>query len=162
MLNVHSTLHVAYWPRPSCQKKKCTCVNNRCIRSKISGDQGRPWLSRGWTECEIVTLAGSRWASNYYITPATGSSDQLEMRCCRENQHPAEGALGTPDWAVEVQSLRWVGEKMLEWGPCPREAEPSGPRLSSPGERERNTVMAIRVGVNMLQFCSVSNSPLTQ
>ena len=33
-----------------------------------------------------------------------------------------------------------------------------GPRLSSPGERERNAVMANRVGVNMLQFCSVSNS----
>ena len=29
---------VTYWPRPSCQKKKCTWVNNRCIRSKISGD----------------------------------------------------------------------------------------------------------------------------
>ena len=47
---------------------------------------------------------------------------------------------------------------MLEWGPCPREAGPTGPRLSSPGERERNTVMANRLGVNMLQFCSVSNS----
>ena len=35
-------------------------------------------------------------------------------------------------------------------------------RLSCPGERERNAVMAIRVGVNMLQFCSVSNSPLSQ
>ena len=51
-----------------------------------------------------------------------------------------------------------VGEKMLEWGTCHREAGPLGPRLSSPEERERNAVMAIRVGVNMLQFCSVSNS----
>ena len=33
-----------------------------------------------------------------------------------------------------------------------------GLRLSSTGERERNAVMAIRVGVNMLQFCLVSNS----
>ena len=47
---------------------------------------------------------------------------------------------------------------MLEWGPSPREAGPPGPRLSSPGEQERNAVMAIRVGVNILQFCSVSNS----
>ena len=38
----------------------------------------------------------------------------------------------------------------VEWAP--------GPRLSSPGERERNAVMANRVRVNMLQFCSVSNS----
>ena len=50
---------VAYWPptRPSGQKKKCASVNNRCIRSKISG---------GDLDCRIVTLAGSRWASNYY------------------------------------------------------------------------------------------------
>ena len=118
-------MYVAYWPpaRPSSQKKKCTCVNNWCIRSKIS-DQGRPWLSRGWIECEIIMLAGSTWASNYYITLATGSSGQLERRCWNEDHVP---------------------EKL-------------GPQLNSPGERERNAVMAIRVGVNMLQFCSVSNS----
>ena len=79
-------------------------------------------------------------------------SGQLEIRCGRENQHQAEGAFKTPDWVVAV------GEKMLEWGTCPREAGLPGPRLSSPGERERNTVMAIRVGVNMLQFGLVSNS----
>ena len=45
--------------------------------------------------------------------------------------------------AQEVQS---VGKKMLDWGTCPREAGPPGPRLSSPGERERNAVMANRVG----------------
>ena len=102
---------VAYWPptRPSCQNKKCTCVNNRCIRSKISGNQGRPWLSRGSIECEIVTLAGSRWVSNYYITPATGSSDQMAFRawsqCSRSscgNQLSAE-RLGpqAPGWAAQ-------------------------------------------------------------
>ena len=66
---------VAYWPptRPGCQNRKCTCVNNRWIRSR-----------------NIITL--------------------------------------TVD------------------------------RLNSPGERERNAVMANRVGVNMLQFCSVFNS----
>ena len=47
---------------------------------------------------------------------------------------------------------------MMDWGTCPREAGPPGPRLSSPGEQERNAVMVNRVGVNMLQFCSVSNS----
>ena len=54
--------------------------------------------------------------------------------------------------------IRPVGEKMLEWGTCPRDAVPPGPWLSSPGERERNAVEAIRVGVNMLKFCSVSIS----
>ena len=57
-----------------------------------------------------------------------------------------------PDWAVAV------GEKMLDWGSYPREAGPPGPRLNSLGERERNAIMANRVGVNMLQFCLVSNS----
>ena len=55
----------------------------------------------------------------------------------------------------------------LVWRPdplvtrCSRESQQSGlpgPRLSSPGEQERNTVMANRVRVNMLQFCLVSNS----
>ena len=72
-----------------------------------------------------VTLARSRCVSNYYITPVTGNSVQLERRCWNENHVP-------------------------------------GSRLSSPGERERNAAMTRRVGVNMLQLCSVSNSPLTQ
>ena len=47
---------------------------------------------------------------------------------------------------------------------CGRESQHSavslapGLRLSSTGERERNAVMVNRVGVNMLQFCLVSNS----
>ena len=40
----------------------------------------------------------------------------------------------------------------------PEKLDPQAPQLSSPGEWERNAVIAIRVGVNMLQFCSVSNS----
>ena len=102
--------HICPWP--SCQNKKCTCVNSRCIRSKISGDG----LGCRWVEWSAnVTLARSRWISNYYITPVTGSSDQLERRYWNENHVPAE-------------------------------AGPPGPRLSSPGERERNVVMARRVG----------------
>ena len=101
---------VAYWPWPSCQKKKSTCVNNRCIRSKISGDQGQPWLLRGWIEWEIVTLAGSRWVSNYYITPATGSSDQLERRCWNESHVPAEAWPQAPGWAAQEN-----GKEILLW-----------------------------------------------
>ena len=78
-----------------------------------------------------------------------------QTRCDRESQHPAEGALRPP---MEQLGIRPVGEKMLDWGTCPREAVSPCPRLSSPGERERNAVMANRVGVNILQFCSVSNS----
>ena len=128
---------------------------------------------RGDLDCRGLELSAKlwrsqeeEWTSNYYITPATGSSSQLEVRCCTENQHPSEVDLRTPDWAVEVQSLRWVGENMLEWGPFPREARPPGPRLSSPGERERNAVMSIRVGVQYvavlfsLQLTSHTVKPL--
>ena len=37
-----------------------------------------------------VMLTRSWWVSNYYITPATGSSDQLERSCWNENHVPAE------------------------------------------------------------------------
>ena len=61
-------------------------------------------------------------------------------------------------WKFNQLEIRRVGEKILDWGICPREPGPPGPRLSSPGKREKNTVVAIGVGVNMLQFCSVPNS----
>ena len=114
-------LHIS--PRPSCQNKKCTCVNNRCIWLKISGDNLDCWrveLSAN------VTLTKSWWVSNYHITPVTGSSDQLERRCWNENHVPAE-------------------------------AGPPGPQLSSPGERERNAVIARRVGRSVC--CSSVQSP---
>ena len=63
--------------------------------------------------------------------------NHLDIRCGRENQHPAEGALRNPYWAVEVQ-ISW----REEWGSCPRETWPPGPRLISPEEQERNVVMA--------------------
>ena len=42
---------------------------------------------------------------NYYITECTGNSISLERRCGREKQHPAEGALGTPDWVLESRRV---------------------------------------------------------
>ena len=55
----------AYWPSAELSIKRCTCVNNRCIRSKIS----RYNLDCGRVEFgAIVTPMGSRWASDNYIT----------------------------------------------------------------------------------------------
>ena len=72
------------------------------------------------------------WAPNYYITRVkTGSQSVGDQMSWRQD-------------AVEKASTQ--------------QSVPPGPRLSSSGERERNPVMANRVGVNMLQFCSVSNS----
>ena len=54
--------------------------------------------------------------------------------------------------------IRRVGSKMQQGKTSTQQSGPPGPRLSSPGERERNAIMTIRVDVNMFQFCSVSNS----
>ena len=56
-------------------------------------------------------------------------------------------------------SVHWkFNQLMIRCGREIQHPEKLDPRLSSPGERERNAIVAIGVGVNMLQFCSVSNS----
>ena len=97
-------------------------VKRRNAPVKITSASGRRYQGiRGYLDCRRVelstnmTLARSRWTSNYYITPATGSSDQLERRCWSENHVPAE-------------------------------AEPPGPRLSSPEGTGENAAVARRVG----------------
>ena len=75
--------------------------------------------------------------------------NQLETRCGKESQHPAEGALRPPINQLETR--------------CGREnqhPERLGPRppVEQPRRTGKNAVMANRVGVNMLLFCSVSNS----
>ena len=42
-------------------------------------------------------------AEQLYNPGEDRKSSQLEIRRGRENQHPAEVALRTPDWAVKVQ-----------------------------------------------------------
>ena len=102
---------VAYWPRPSCQKKKCTCVNNRCIRSNISGDEGRPWLSRGWIE----------WAENNDITRGETGSQAVGVQISwredagmRTISHQGL-SLQAPGWAAQENRKErvWYPE---EWG----------------------------------------------
>ena len=75
---------------------------------------------------------------NYYITrwdrkSVSWRSDELETRCGRESHHPAEGALGTPNWELKISWWEDAGMRT-----CPREAGPPGLRLSSPGEWERH------------------------
>ena len=88
---------VTYWPSTKLSIKRCTCVNNRCIRSKILGYHLDLWT---WLN-SVQTLTGSRCMSNNYITRchrrlesvgvqvAVSSScswSQLGTRCQRENQ----------------------------------------------------------------------------
>ena len=97
----------------------------------------------------------NEWALIYYITECTGNSISLERRCGREKQHPAEGALRTPDWAV-----RRPDPLVTRCGRENQHPERMDPQASGWAalENGKETLMAIRVGVNMLQFCSVSNS----
>ena len=86
-----------------------------------------------------------------------------------EVTHPDGQLWGDIEWVIELlyNSVKTESQLVLEtswWEDagmrtCPREAGPPGPRLSSPGEWEQHTAMSGGAGeVNMLQFCSVSNS----
>ena len=86
--------------------KKCTCVNNRCTRSKISGDN--PWLWTGWIECRC-DAHWSRWMSNNYIT-----------RCYRKFELFGDQSL---EWVVAVRSSENQTQKR---------AGPSGPLFEQP------------------------------
>ena len=70
---------ITYWPRPSCQNRKCTCVNNRCIIYLIT------LTVNGLTWVLFVTPTRRRWMSNNYLTRVkTGSQvswkEHAEMR----------------------------------------------------------------------------------
>ena len=56
-----------------------------------------------------------------------------------------------------------VGEKMLEWEPCPSRGWAPRPPVEQPRRTGKKCCCSQKSwrGVNMLQFCSVSNSPLT-
>ena len=94
-------------------------------------------------ESEIVTPTGRRWVLNYYITECTGNSiswrqdqvekastqqkepsvprliswgsDELEIRCDGENQHPESLGPQAPGWAAQEngkETQLWP----IEWG----------------------------------------------
>ena len=77
-------LHIDLRSLPSFQKKKQVHPVEDIKRSGVT------LTVEGLNTCEIVTLAGSRWSSNCYLTPAIESSDQSESRCWKKNHVPAE------------------------------------------------------------------------
>ena len=55
---------------------------------------------------QFVTLTRRRWTLNYYITQCTGNSiswgsDELEIKCGRENQHPERLGPQAPGWVAQ-------------------------------------------------------------
>ena len=83
--NINSDI-VTYWPRPSCQNRKCTCVNNRCIRSR--NIRIWPWPWTGWIEYEIMTLTGRRVDVKLLYNSVHRKFNRLERRCWNEEHVP--------------------------------------------------------------------------
>ena len=87
-----------------------------------------------------------------------------------EVKHPGGQLWGDIEWGIELLYNSVKTGSQLVWTPnplvtrCGRESQHSAASWSPrpPVEHQENkkdtTLMAIRMGVNMLQFCSVSNS----
>ena len=86
-----------------------------------------------------------------------------------EVTHPDGQLWGYIEWAIELlynsvktgSQLVWRPDKLVtrcgRGSPHPAEWAP-GPPVEQNQENGKETLIVIRVGVNMLQFCSVSNS----
>ena len=87
---------VAYWPttRPGCQNRKCTCVNN---------------LDRGQVEWVLnCDVHKKKVCVELLYNTVHRKFNQLETRCDRESQHPAEWALRPPIEQLQLE-IRSVG-----------------------------------------------------
>ena len=87
--------------------------------------------------------------------PVHRKFNQLETRCGRESQHPGEGALRPPINQFGDQ-MSWREDAGMRT--CPREAGPQVPGWAAQENGKETRLWPIEWGVNMLQFCSVSNS----
>ena len=100
--------------------KKCTCVNNRCIRSKISGDN----LDCGRVELSADVKLTEAGRCQTIIEPgATGSSSELEIRV----------------WS------QWLQFEVVRTRPN-RELGSQGYWLRSPAGWERSALISRRAG----------------
>ena len=101
---------VVYWPmtRLGCQNRKCTYVNNRCIRSRNIRIITLTVDELNECNCDAHKKVGVELLYNSVLTGSqlVWRPDQLEIRCGRESQHPAEWAPRPP-----VEQPRRMGKK---------------------------------------------------
>ena len=106
-------------------------------------------MGRGWVGVELLYNSVHRKFKEF--------GDQESWRNdAVEKAAPSRSGPRDPDWVLWI---RRVGDKMQKRKPAPREAGPQVPGWAAQ-VNGKETLMAIRVEVNMLQFCSVSNSLL--
>ena len=120
---------VVYWPptRASSQNRKCTCVNNRCIRSR--NIRILPWLSRGWIECEIVTLAGRILDVKLLYNPSDKKFKSVGVKMQYREPAPSRVGPQAPDWAIAVgvQSPRQLERRCWNEDHVPERVGPQAP-----------------------------------
>ena len=107
---------------------------------------------------------------NYYITRCKQEVSELEIRRAGDQKSLRQDVVekattqqkGPRDPRLSFgDQTRWW-QDVVEKASTQQKAEPPGPRLSSPGERERHTVMSGGAGeVNMLQSLFSLQLPLT-
>ena len=114
-------------PRP-----RCTCVNNWCIRSKISGYHLDLWT--GWIRCNC-----------------NAHRKQVDVKQLYNQVPPTVWV----SWSSSCNSRQW------EPAPDRGLAALSDPRLSSKAEWERSAAIVRGTRGQYVAVCPVSNSPLT-
>ena len=149
-----------YTHRPMHRKRvtsDCMTVISAWWWSNMPVQRRRKWHIPAWLAIRIDI----EWAIELlYNSVETGSQwvgDQVSWRedVVRKATTQQKGPSGR---LIELD-IRWVREKMLEWEHVP---ERLGPRLSSPGERERHTAMSGGAGeVNILQSLFSLQLPLS-
>ena len=104
---------VAYWPptRPSCQNKKCTCVNNRCIRSKISGDN----LDCRRVELSVNCDARKKWVDiKLLYNPGDRKLRSIAEMMLEWELWPPQA----PGWAGELERNAAMARRVGEGSIC--------------------------------------------
>ena len=128
---------VTYWPSTELSIKRCTSVNNRCIRLKISGYHFDLWT--GWIRCNCDTYKKQVDVKQLYnpvpqMVWVSWSQLQLEFK-------------------LQFEAVR-TSSQQRAWAL-------SEPWLSSPAEWERSADIIRGTRGQYVAVCSVSNSPLT-
>ena len=174
---------LTFWPGLKCHskvmhRKEVTHSNGSYERKsrgrKLADEMGRakkfPWythrlLHRKRVTCELHdsyfrlmtikhSISAIEWALNYYIAQSRRKSRQLSRVPVTVGDGGRRVVVGKADgvWGTEKLLIRCSKGRHYpaEWA--------SGPPVEHQENKKDTTLTAIRVGVKILQLCSISNS----